>query len=393
MSTTQLGSGPASDRIRTGGISPEHLFHLGSATVGSLALTWMLFERILPVTSPLGFAVAWYLLFLVMYAVVSSTRLDRVGVVDRIVGALVATAGAVLVGVLAGIVVFISIRGKAALAHTNFFVDTLALVGPDDGLDKGGLYSAMIGTFEQVALAILISVPVGIATAVYLNEVGGKLSRLVRTVVDAMSAIPTIVAGLFIYAMFIIGFDVPGWLPLLGDRISLPRSGFAAALALSVSMIPVVVTTAEVVLRLVPNGLREASLALGSSQWQTVRGVVLPTARPGLITAVLLGVARVIGETSPVLLVAGYTNELNYDPFHGPQVSLPLFVFNLARQPFDVAIARAFGAAVVLLFLVVVFFATARILGGRAPGQVSPRKQRRTSARLARRQLAEGNPA
>lgn len=384
-------SAPTSPRIRTGGISPDQLFHLGSAIAGSFALTWMLFERILPVSSPLGFAVSWYALFLVVYAVISSTALDRVGVVDRVVGALVATGGAILVAVLAGIVVFIAVRGRAALMHWNFYHETLALVGPDDGLDKGGIYAAMVGTFEQVALAIVISVPVGIATAVYLNEVGGRLAQTVRAVVHAMSAIPTIVAGLFIYAMLIIGIDVPGWLPLVGDKIVLPRSGFAAALALSVSMIPVVITTAEVVLRLVPNGLREASLALGTSRWQTVKGVVLPTARPGLITAVLLGVARVIGETSPVLLVAGYTNELNYDPFHGPQVSLPLLVFNLARQPFDVAIARAFGAAVVLLVLVVIFFATARILGGRAPGQVSPRKQRRTSARLARRQLVEGN--
>ena len=130
-----------------------------------------------------------------------------------------------------------------------------------------------------------------------------------------------------------------------------------------------------------PNGLREASLALGTTQWQTVRRVVLPTARPGLVTAVLLGVARVIGETSPVLLVAGSTNELNYDPTHGPQLSLPLFVFTGMRQPLDVAIARAFGAAVVLLVLVVVFFALARIIGGRAPGQMSRRQQRRLAAR------------
>ena len=154
----------------------------------------------------------------------------------------------------------------------------------------------------------------------------GRLARLVRTVVEAMTAVPTIVAGLFIYSLLIIQL---GW----------ERSGFAASLALSVSMIPVVTTTAEVVLRLVPNGLREASLALGTTQWQTVRRVVLPTARPGLVTAVLLGVARVIGETSPVLLVAGSTNELNYDPTHGPQLSLPLFVFTGMRQPLDVAIA------------------------------------------------------
>ena len=184
-----------------------------------------------------------------------------------------------------------------------------------------------------------------------------------------MSAVPTIVAGLFIYAMLVLKF---------GQE----RSGFAASLALCVSMIPVVTMTAEVVLRLVPNGLREASLALGTTQWQTVRRVVLPTARPGLVTAVLLGVARVIGETSPVLLVAGSTNELNADPMHGPQLSLPLFVFNQMRLPIDFAISRAFGAAIVLLLLVVVLFSLARILGGREVGQLSGRQKRKLAASI-----------
>jgi phosphate transport system permease protein len=221
-----------------------------------------------------------------------------------------------------------------------------------------------VGTLEQVAISMAISVPLGIATAIYLNEVPGRMARVVRTVIEAMSAVPTIVAGLFIYSMLILKFGAD-------------RSGFAASLALCVSMLPVVTTTGEVVLRLVPNGLREASLALGTTHWQTVRGVVLPTARSGLVTAVLLGVARVIGETSPVLLVAGSTNELNFNPLHGPQVSLPLFVFNEVRLPLDAAIARAFGAAVVLLVLVVVLFALARIVGGRAPGQLSRRQRRR----------------
>jgi phosphate transport system permease protein len=140
--------------------------------------------------------------------------------------------------------------------------------------------------------------------------------------------------------------------------------------------------TAEVVLRLVPNGLREASLALGTTNWQTVRKVVLPTARPGLVTAVLLGVARVIGETSPVLLVAGSTAELNYDPLHGPQLSLPLFVFNEMRLPIDQAIVRAFGAGIVLLVVVVVLFGLARIIGGREVGHLSRRQQRRLEASI-----------
>ena len=175
----------------------------------------------------------------------------------------------------------------------------------------------MIGTLEQVAISMLLSVPLGIATAVYLSEVRGALARVVRTVVEAMSAVPTIVAGLFVYSMLILTLgkmDLPPRIDAVVTTLGLgDRSGFAASIALSVSMIPVVVTTAEVVLRLVPGGLREASLALGTTQWQTVRRVVLPTARSGLVTAVLLGVARVIGETSPVLLVAGSTSELNYD--------------------------------------------------------------------------------
>jgi phosphate transport system permease protein len=351
-------------RVRVTTLTPEHGMHLVAAALGALGLVWVVYERILPVSGGIGFWLSWYVAFLALYAVVSATSLDRVAVVDRLVGALVTTAGAVMVACLGGIVGFIVVRGWSALQHSNFFTETTAYIGPDAALDNGGIVAAMVGTLEQVAISMAISVPLGIATAIYLNEVPGRMARVVRTVIEAMSAVPTIVAGLFIYSMLILKFGAD-------------RSGFAASLALCVSMLPVVTTTGEVVLRLVPNGLREASLALGTTHWQTVRGVVLPTARSGLVTAVLLGVARVIGETSPVLLVAGSTNELNFNPLHGPQVSLPLFVFNEVRLPLDTAIARAFGAAVVLLVLVVVLFALARIVGGRAPGQLSRRQRRR----------------
>ena len=358
-------------KVRIGGMNPELVVHVLGAAGGALALVWMVFEQFLPLSGTIGFCLCWYAVFLVMLAAVSATTLDRVGVVDRLVGALVATAGAILVACLIGIVVFTVVRGKEALGHLNFYTQTTAYIGPEEDLDKGGIYAAMVGTLEQVAISVAISVPLGIATAVYLSEVRGRLARLVKSVVEAMSAVPTIVAGLFIYSMLVL-------------QLGQERSGFAASLALCVSMIPVVTTTAEVVLRLVPNGLREASLALGTTQWQTVRRVVLPTARPGLVTAVLLGVARVIGETSPVLLVAGSTNELNYDPTHNPQLSLPLFVFNQMRMPIDNAIARAFGAAVVLLVVVVVLFGLARMFGGRAPGKMSRRQQRRLNASMAR---------
>lgn len=361
---TTVPTSASRPRVRVGGASSELVLHVASAAFGSLALVWLMYQRLLPISGTIGFWLSWYAMFLVLLAAVSATTLDRMAVIDRIVGALVTTAGFILVAALTGIVVFTAVRGWDALTHWNFYHETTAFIGPDASLDQGGIWAAMVGTLEQVAISVLLSVPLGIATAVYLSEVRGKLARLVRTVVEAMSAVPTIVAGLFIYSMLILQFG--------GER-----SGLAASLALTISMIPVVVTTAEVVLRLVPGGLREASLALGTTQWQTVRRVVLPTARSGLVTAVLLGVARVIGETSPVLLVAGSTSELNYDATHGPQVSLPLFVFNQMRLPLDEAISRAFGAAVVLLLLVVVLFGLARIIGGKPPGHQSARQRRR----------------
>src|SRR4051812_30038102 len=354
----------ARPRVRLGGVPAELVLHVTVAMSGALALVWLVYENLLPLTGTIGFWLTWYVVFIGLLAAVSATTLDRMAVIDRVVGALVTTAGGILVACLVGIVVFTVLRGVDALGHWNFYTQTTAFIGPEAPLDQGGIYAAVVGTLEQVAISVLLSVPLGIATAVYLSEVRGRLARVVRTIVEAMSAVPTIVAGLFIYSMLIL-------------QLGQERSGLAASLALSVSMIPVVVTTAEVVLRLVPNGLREASLALGTTQWQTVRRVVLPTARSGLVTAVLLGVARVIGETSPVLLVAGSTAELNYDASHGPQVSLPLFVFNQMRLPLDQAIQRAFGAAVVLLVLVVVLFGLARIIGGKPPGHLSARQQRR----------------
>jgi len=179
-----------------------------------------------------------------------------------------------------------------------------------------------------------------------------------------MTALPSIVAGLFIYATFILilGFDL---------------SGLAAALAISVMMLPIIIRAADVVLRLVPGSLREASQALGSGQWRTVWHVVLPTARSGLATAVILGTARGIGETSPVLLTAGYTATMNVNPLKGPMVSLPLATFELVKSPQPTMIARGFGTAAVLLALVLILFVIARIIGGRGPGSLTRRQEHR----------------
>jgi phosphate transport system permease protein len=354
---------PVPRRVRTTTVTPDLVSGLLASALGALGLVWLLFERLLPLSGTLGFWLCWYATFLVLYGLVVASAQDRLAVADRVVAVLFTTAGLVLFAALVLVVGFVVNRGWSALHHLNFFTQTTALIGPGDPLNRGGIYAAAVGTLEQVGLSTLISVPLGIATALYLNEVRGRLAAVVRTIVEAMTAIPSILAGLFVFAAVVLtlGFN---------------RSGFAASLALAVEMLPIVTRTSELVLRLVPNGLREASSALGASQWETVRKVVLPTARPALVTAVLLGVARVVGETSPVLLTAGFTNELNYDPLHGPQVSLPLFAFTEVRFPLDAAIARAFGAAAVLLLLVLVLFTAARVVGGRPAGR-TPRRERR----------------
>ncbi|MGW1973808.1 phosphate ABC transporter permease PstA [Streptomyces tubercidicus] len=240
----------------------------------------------------------------------------------------------------------------------------MSSTGPLQPLTEGGVKHAIVGTLEQITIALAITVPLGLACAVFLNEVPGGYARFVRTIVEAMTALPSIVAGLFIYATVIL---------ILG----LEKSGFAAALALSVMMLPIIIRAADVVIRLVPSSLREASYALGAGQWRTVWTVVLPTARSGLTTAVILGTARGIGETSPVLLTAGFTAGLNTNPLSGPQTSLPLATFSLVGSPQPALIARGFGAAALLLALVVLLFVLARAIGGRGPGELSRGQQHR----------------
>lgn len=280
------------------------------------------------------------------------------------------SVGLLLVVPMLAIAAYTVAKGVAALTP-NFFLEDQSRVGPLSPSSVGGASQAIVGTLEQVGLATLISVPLGILVAVFLNEVGGPVARPVRMIVDAMSAIPSIVAGLFIFAAFILA---------LGGQLS----GFAAALALSVLMLPTVTRTTEVVLRLVPGGLREAGLALGATEWSTTRHVVLPTARSGIVTAVILGVARVIGETAPLLLTTLGATAMNANPFSGKQSALPLYVYRLFQLPQEVAIQRAWTGALVLLLLVLVLFVTARIIGGRGPGHIS----RLRRIRLAREGLA-----
>ena len=209
--------------------------------------------------------------------------------------------------------------------------------------EPGGIYHAIIGTVLITGAAAVISVPIGLLSAIYLVEYGGtsKMASWIRFLVDVMTGIPSIVAGLFVLSFWILG---------LGQGFS----GFAAALALSVLMLPIIVRSSEEMLKLVPDSLREASPALGVPRWKTILRIVLPTALPGIVTGVMLAVARVAGETAPVLLTAFGADSINNDPFHGAQSSLPLYVFQQAGNPQTTAVNRAWTAALALILVVMV---------------------------------------
>lgn len=239
-------------------------------------------------------------------------------------------------------------RGAERFDGQFFTWSLLGVVG-----EGGGAYHAIMGTLVITALTTLISVPIGLMTAIYLVEYGsGRLKRTITFLVDVMTGIPSIVAGLFAYALFVIFFG-PG-----------VRLGIAGAVALSVLMIPVVVRSAEEVLKLVPNELREAAYALGVPKWRTVVKVVIPTAMAGLATGVTLAIARVIGETAPLLVTVGIANATNFDPFDGRMATLPVYAYYQLTQPGvppEFAIDRAWTAALVLIMIVMGLNVVARL--------------------------------
>ena len=363
----------AERKVRISRVTPAGAATVTAAAVSALALVWVLYERVLPFSGVLGFWLCWYLVFLLLYWVMARQQWDRRLAGDRVTTVEFGTGGTLTMLIVLGVVLFVFARGYPAVFHLNFFTQSMAFAGPLSPFNIGGVVHAIVGTVEQLAIATLISVPLAVAAAVFLAEVGGRLARPVRVIVEAMTALPDIIAGVFVYVAFIL-------------TLGMQKSGLAAGIALSVNMLPIVTRASEVVLRLVPGTLREASYALGSSQWRTVWNVVLPTARSGLATAIVLGMARAIGETAPVLLVSGVTKELNLSPLHGPQMSLPLFIWDYAHIESTTAVnvTRGFGAAFVLVLVVLALFAIARRIGGSAPGQLSRGQQRRLARSAGR---------
>ena len=269
---------------------------------------------------------------------------------DRLVTCLVSSAFGIAMVPLFSLVYTVVSNGVGRLDAEFFTSSMVGVVG-----EGGGAYHAIMGTLIVTALATLISVPIGVMAAIYLVEYGnrGKLSKWITFLVDVMTGIPSIVAGLFAYALFALLFG-PG-----------VRLGVAGAVALSVLMIPVVVRSVEEVLKLVPNELREAAYALGVPKWRTIIKVVLPTAAAGLGTGITLAIARVVGETAPLLITVGITTALNFNPFDGRMATLPVYAYYQLTQPGvppEFGISRAWTAALLLIILVMALNLIARLI-------------------------------
>ncbi|MEI7629812.1 MAG: phosphate ABC transporter permease PstA [Actinomycetes bacterium] len=246
-------------------------------------------------------------------------------------------------------------KGLPAISPQFIFFSN-EYISPSTPLEYGGIGHAIVGTFLIVAIATILAVPLGVATAVYITEVRGRAVPYVRFFVQAMSGVPSVVAGLFILTVFI----------LTGV---LQTSGIAAGLAYAILMLPTVARTAEEVLRLVPDELRTGALALGSTRARVVAQVVLPAAKTGIITATILGIARVVGETAPLLLTALKNDKTVLNPFIDPISALPTYIFENVAQPYPDSVTRAWGAALTLMVIVAVLFTLTRMLSSRSVGK------------------------
>ena len=304
----------------------------------------------LTVLGPLSVAQAVIVAWLLTWALPIASRVVEGGrkAADRTVTLLVASAFGLALIPLGSILALVISRGGPQLNAEFFTYSMRNVVG-----DGGGIYHALVGTLIITAAATIISVPIGLFTAIYLVEygAGNRLSRWITFLVDVMTGIPSIVAGLFAYALFVIFF---------GEGI---RLGIGGAVALAVLMVPIVVRACEEMLKLVPNELREAAFALGVPKWRTVVKVVLPTAISGIVTGVTLAIARVIGETAPLLIIAGLTDSVNFNLFSERMTTLPVFTYFSVKFPGvppEASIDRGWGAALVLIIIVMLLNLVAR---------------------------------
>lgn len=343
--TTTLQKSPEPDLQRE---LQEHQLptYLPRAILAGAVLVGVLLSVVGGLSIPQAVIVAW----LLTWALPIASRVVEGGrkAADRTVTLLVSSAFGLALIPLGSILALVISRGGPQLNAEFLTYSMRNVVG-----EGGGIYHALVGTLIITAAATVISVPIGLFTAIYLVEygAGNRLSRWITFLVDVMTGIPSIVAGLFAYALFVIFF---------GEGI---RLGIGGAVALAVLMVPIVVRACEEMLKLVPNELREAAFALGVPKWRTVVKVVLPTAISGIVTGVTLAIARVIGETAPLLIIAGLTDSVNFNLFSERMTTLPVFTYFSVKFPGvppEASIDRGWGAALVLIIIVMLLNLIAR---------------------------------
>lgn len=301
----------------------------------------------------LGWFIAFFLSFTVVSFIAEFRRAGKPAAQDSLLTSASRFAITLAVIPIISILVTVVVKGWRGL-HWGLFTQDMAQATVNDSIEKGGMLAAIVGTFIMVSLALVFTLPISILTALYLTEINGRFARPIRFLVQAMSGVPSIVAGLFILSALIY--------PVTGER-----TGLMGALALAILMIPTVARTAEEVLLLIPNELREAGLALGATQWRTVAMVVVPAVKSGLVTAIILGVARVIGETAPILLVSGGGEATNFNPVSGPMGSIPYYVwksFQLGGT--EESSQRTWAGLLILILWVLILFTIARYISSRS---------------------------
>jgi len=345
------------------------VWELVGSALAALAFVWLIFS-LTGTSAVFGLLVSWLLTFVTVYAVLCWRLHGVLAMKDRLATVAIWSGALMALIPLGAVIFFVIIKGApVALAHfPHFFYADMLKAGAKDPVTAVGAGAAIVGTIEQVGLAFLMTVPLGLLTATYLVDSRGFFARLVSYVVDAMTGAPAIIAAVFIYLLWV------------APRHTSGKSGFAAALALSVMMLPVVTRAAQEVIAVVPGSLREAALALGAPRWRVILRVVLPTARAGLSTAVILGVARIAGETAPVLFAAGGNVYYNWNPFSGVQDNLPLRIFELINQGSGNIVRDAWGVSFVLILLVLGLFVLARMAGRSRPGRRGFSLLRRSAA-------------
>ena len=342
MSTTEVKP------LRPWAITPKQMIPSALIFSGSFFIT-LLVLAFTPLKGKLAFVVFFFLFSSLANTIYSVRKRGRKALGETVAASLI-FGGSLIVFLPVFSILFTTVRKGVAGLHLTLFSQSMANASFLDPVGKGGLLHALIGTLYLILIAMIISVPMGIMTALYLTEIKGPGSRFIQFIVQAMSGVPSVVAGLFIFSSIILTTPIKA-------------SALAGAFALAILMSPTVTRTSQEVLLLVPSDLREAGLAMGATQWRTVATIVVPAARNGLITATILGVARIAGETAPLIFTLGGADKINLNPFKDYNSALPFYVWKGLSLGTPESIARAWSGILVLIVLVLSLFIAARTLG------------------------------